>query len=47
MIDAQIRKGIKGEADCFHAQEAGHSVGTPFRKRDQFEVNPGNVTVKR
>lgn len=32
-IDAMIRKGMKGEAGCFHAREAGHELGTPFEAR--------------
>lgn len=44
MIDAQIRKSMKGEPDCFYAEEAGHRVGTPMRQRTVFEVQPGHAT---
>jgi len=27
---ALVRRGLKGEANCFYAIEAGHVVGTPF-----------------
>ncbi len=47
MIDGQIRKAVKGEPDCFFAEEGGHTVGTQLSKRQSFEVNPGNRTVAR
>lgn len=25
-----VRRGLKGEANCFYAFEKGHTVGTPF-----------------
>jgi hypothetical protein len=27
---ALVRRGLRGEADCFYAFERGHVVGTPF-----------------
>lgn len=27
---ALVRRGLKGEANCFWAMEAGHVMGTPF-----------------
>jgi hypothetical protein len=38
MIDAQIRKAMKGEPDCFYAEEAGHQVGTPIRHGKSFDA---------
>lgn len=29
-VDAMIRRGMRGEADCFHARENGQEVGTPW-----------------
>lgn len=36
-INAQIRKGMGGLPDKFHAVENGHEVGTPFP--DYFSVS--------
>lgn len=29
-VFALVRRGLKGEANCFWAMEAGHVMGTPF-----------------
>lgn len=29
-----VRRGLRGEANCFYAMEAGHVVGTPFDMPD-------------
>lgn len=39
-IDDLIRRGLRGEQDCFHATEAGHEVGTAFRPRQWFDARP-------
>ena len=31
-VYALVRKGLRGEADCFYAFECGYVVGTPFQK---------------
>lgn len=31
---ALVRRGLRGEANCFYAMEAGHVVGTPFSMSD-------------
>lgn len=46
-----VRRGLRGEANCFYAFEAGHVVGTPFTltevSRDiaQYMVTFGCVHV--
>jgi len=32
-----VRRGLRGEANCFYAFEAGHVVGTPFNRTDIME----------
>lgn len=31
---ALVRRGLRGEAGCFYALEAGHVIGTPFGRSD-------------
>lgn len=31
---ALVKRGLRGEANCFWAMEAGHVVGTPFNMPD-------------
>jgi hypothetical protein len=31
---ALVRRGLRGEANCFYAIESGHVMGTPFAKSD-------------
>lgn len=31
---AYVRRGLRGEPNCFYAFEAGHVVGTPFTLRE-------------
>lgn len=31
---AFVRRGLRGEANCFYAFERGHVVGTPFNRTD-------------
>ena len=31
---ALVRRGLRGEANCFYAFERGHVVGTPFNQTD-------------
>lgn len=31
---ALVRRGLRGEANCFYAFEHGHVVGTPFNQTD-------------
>lgn len=38
-IDPSIRAGVRGQAECFFAREAGHELGTPWRPEHQ-EGNP-------
>lgn len=33
-----VRRGIRGQANCFWATEAGHVVGTPFNQGVQAEA---------
>lgn len=46
-----VRRGLRGEADCFYAFEAGRVVGTPFTLTDvardvaQYMVTFGCVHV--
>jgi hypothetical protein len=45
-IDGSIRRGMKGEANCFHAAETIHSVGTPFEAGVAFRPRtPSNIVV--
>lgn len=39
-IDRSIRRGMKGEADWFHAREAGHEVGAAFSMRGVPATRP-------
>ncbi|GAB2913834.1 hypothetical protein GCM10027278_38080 [Paralcaligenes ginsengisoli] len=38
MIDAQIRKGLKGET-TFYARENGHELGTPWIKEKKHAAH--------
>lgn len=33
-VFALVRRGLRGEANCFWAMEAGHVVGTPFKDQE-------------
>ena len=35
---ALVRRGLRGEPNCFYAVEAGHVVGTPFDQSVTAEV---------
>jgi hypothetical protein len=37
-VFALVRKGLRGEANCFWAMEAGYVMGTPFTQGIQKEV---------
>lgn len=38
-----VRKGLRGEPNCFYAFERGYVVGTPFGMRDVTDVVAGNM----
>jgi hypothetical protein len=46
-----VRHGLRGAVDCFYAVEAGHVVGTPFKRGDvmaelrRWQRLYGDVTV--
>ena len=37
-VFALVRKGLRGEANCFWAMEAGHVMGTPFAQGIEEKV---------
>lgn len=39
----QVRKGLRGEPNCFYAFERGRVVGTPFNVTDVMDVVAGNM----
>lgn len=39
----QVRKGLRGEPNCFYAFERGRVVGTPFNITDVMNVVAGNM----
>ena len=44
-VDGMIKRGMRGEPDCFYATEAGHSVGTPFRPDRGTVVTGGQMVL--
>lgn len=51
-INTEIRKGMAGLPDHFHAREAGHEAGTPFIARQSVSladvyVKPSAVNAKK
>ncbi|MDB5848571.1 MAG: hypothetical protein JWP29_2323 [Rhodoferax sp.] len=40
---ALVRRGLRGEANCFYAFEAGQVVGTPFSVTDVMDVVAVNM----
>jgi hypothetical protein len=39
----QVRKGLRGEPNCFYAFERGRVVGTPFSISNIMDVVAGNM----